>query len=181
MKLLVRWLPRCRALWLMLSCCEVLMFEKLDGLRPLLLGNVDGRDAGNAGCVAGRVVGSVGVVAGRLVGNVVGVDGRVVGSVGVVIGVEERLVGSVVGVDGRAVGSVGCVDGRLVGISAGKPFCQPWFVRCCQPSAVFLKTLPSRSVKTLLDRLFAAAGLTRLAAVALSAVAMPRARFCGVL
>ncbi len=156
MKLLVLWLPRCRALWLMLSCCEVLMFEKLDGLRPLLLGNVDGRDAGNAGCVAGRVVGSVGVVAGR-------------------------FAGSVVGVDGRAVGSVGCVDGRLVGMSAGKPFCQPWFVRCCQPSAVFLKTLPSRSAKTLLDRLLAVAGLTRLAAVALSAVAMPRARFCGVL
>ncbi len=143
------------------------MFEKLDGLRPPLLGNVDGRDAGNAGWVDGRVVGSVGVV--------IGVDGRVVGSV------DGRLVGSVVGVDGRAVGSVGCVDGRLVGMSAGKPFCQPWFVRCCQPSAVFLKTLPSRSVKTLLDRLFAAAGLTRLAAVALSAVAMPRARFCGVL
>ena len=149
------------------------MFEKLDGLRPPLVGNVDGRVAGNAGWVDGRVVGSVGVV--------IGVDGRVVGSVGVVIGVDGRVVGSVVGVDGRAVGSVGCVDGRLVGISAGKPFCQPWFVRCCQPSAVFLKTLPSRSVKTLLDRLFAAAGLTRLAAVALSAVAMPRARFCGVL
>jgi hypothetical protein len=140
----------------MLSCCEVLMFERLDGLRPLLLGKLDARVAGNVGWVDGRVVGSV-------------------------IGVDGRLVGNVVGVDGRAVGSVGCVDGRLVGMSAGKPFCQPWFVRCCQPSAVFLKTLPSRSAKTLLDRLFAAAGLTRLAAVARSAVAIPRARFCGVL